>query len=86
MAGPTYFVFVGNLNGVDARAITIPSDEQGMITSELEATLARLESDGLLDRVKLIYAVSYYDNPQGVSLSEDRRREPRGEARKANAA
>lgn len=75
VAGPTYFVFVGNLDGVGARPITVPTDEQGMLTSELEATLARLERDGLLDRVKLIYAVSYYDNPQGVSLSEERRRE-----------
>lgn len=75
VAGPTYFVFVGNLDGVGARAISVPTDEHGMVTSELEAALARLDRDGLLDRVKLIYAVSYYDNPQGVSLSEERRRE-----------
>jgi 2-aminoadipate transaminase len=73
VAGPTYFVFVGNLNGVGAEAISVPTDGDGMRTDALEAALQRLESEGRLDRVKLIYVVSYYDNPQGVSLSEERR-------------
>lgn len=72
---PTYFVFIGNLNGVDAEAIGIASDENGMQTDALEATLRRLDGEGRLDRVKLIYVVSYYDNPRGVSLSAERRRE-----------
>lgn len=75
VAGPTYFVFVGNLNGVGAEAISVPADELGLRTDELERTLARLESEGRLPRVKLIYVVSYYDNPRGVSLSTERRRE-----------
>ncbi len=75
VAGPTYFVFVGNLNGVGAEAISIAADENGLRTDELEQMLQRLDDEGRLDRVKLIYAVSYYDNPSGVSLSPERRRE-----------
>jgi 2-aminoadipate transaminase len=72
-AGPTYFVFAGNLAGVGARAVTIPSDADGMQTELLDAALADLEKQGQLPRVKLIYVVSYYDNPGGTCLSEERR-------------
>lgn len=75
VADPTYFVFLGNLNGVAAEAIGIPSDADGMRTDALNATLERLAAEGRLDRVKLIYVVSYYDNPSGISLSAQRRRE-----------
>ncbi len=73
VAAPTYFVFIGNLQGVGAEAIPVPTDEDGIRTDLLEAALSRLDADGRLGRVKLIYVVSYYDNPQGVSLSEERR-------------
>jgi 2-aminoadipate transaminase len=75
VAGPTYFVFCGNLNGVGAEAVTIPTDDEGMRTDLLEQAFEELEAAGKLARVKLIYVVSYYDNPAGLSLSEERRRE-----------
>jgi 2-aminoadipate transaminase len=75
VAAPTYFVFLSVLNGLGARTIPIPADEQGLRTDLLERELERLEAAGDLPRVKLIYAVSYYENPSGISLSEDRRRE-----------
>ncbi|MCA9073565.1 MAG: PLP-dependent aminotransferase family protein [Planctomycetaceae bacterium] len=73
VAGPTYFVFLGNLNGVDAESITIRTDEDGMCPRAIEKELARLKQAGKIDRVKLIYLVSYYDNPSGLCLSEERR-------------
>ena len=75
VAAPTYFAFLGVLNGLGARAVPVPADENGMCCQALEATLARIESAGELDRVKLIYVVSDYENPSGISLSPDRRRE-----------
>lgn len=75
VAGPTYFVFCGNLAGVGAESISISTDADGMRTDRLEAALEELDRDGRLDRVKLIYVVSYYDNPAGLSLSVERRRE-----------
>jgi 2-aminoadipate transaminase len=73
ISGPTYFVFCGNLDGVGAEPVVVPSDEYGMKTDALEAALQVLEQAGQLPRVKLIYSVSYYDNPSGISLSDDRR-------------
>ncbi len=75
VAGPTYFVFAGNLAGVGARTVTIPSDQDGMIIEEVDRALAVLDQAGELPRVKMIYVVSYYDNPAGTCLSEDRRRQ-----------
>jgi 2-aminoadipate transaminase len=75
VAAPTYFVFLGVLNGVGARTIAIDTDEHGMKPDALERELARLESVGDLPKVKLIYLVSYYENPSGVSLATERRHE-----------
>ncbi len=74
VAAPTYFAFLGTLNGLGARVIPVPADADGMQTDALETELQRLDSAGELSRVKLIYVVSYYENPTGISLSAERRR------------
>ena len=73
VAAPTYFVFLGVLNGVGATSISIETDQQGMVPEALESELQRLEEEQLLHRVKLVYLVSYFENPSGISLSESRR-------------
>jgi 2-aminoadipate transaminase len=75
VAAPTYFVFLGVIHGLGARAVPIPADENGMQIDLLERELERIEAAGELSKVKLIYAVSYFENPSGVSLSTERRRE-----------
>ncbi len=75
VAAPTYFVFLGVLQGLGARIISVETDELGMRMDSLEATLEKLESEGLLQRVKMIYLVSDYENPSGISLSQDRRKQ-----------
>ena len=75
VAAPTYFVFLGVLEGVGARAIALPADEHGMQMDALTAELQRLESVGELSRIKLIYVVSEFENPTGISLSLERRAE-----------
>jgi 2-aminoadipate transaminase len=66
-------VFLGVLEGIGARAIPVKTDDSGMCPDALEETLKQLEDWGELDRVKMIYLVSYYENPSGVSLATDRR-------------
>ena len=73
VAAPTYFVFLGVLASAGARAIPIESDADGMRPDALEAQLQSLEASGELHRVKLIYLVSYFENPSGNSLSAERR-------------
>ncbi len=75
VAAPTYFVFLGVIHGLGARAVPIPADENGMQLDQLEQELERIEAAGELGKAKLIYAVSYYENPSGISLSVDRRRD-----------
>jgi len=75
VAAPTYFVFLSVLKGIAARVVSVPADDDGMRMDLLEDALARIEAAGELDRVKLIYLVSYYENPSGISLSAERRRQ-----------
>lgn len=74
VAAPTYFVYLGTLNGAGARTIAIATDENGMCMDALETELARLEKAGDLSRVKMIYLVSSFENPSGVTLADERRR------------
>ncbi len=73
VAAPTYFVFLGTLAGLGAEAVPVKTDANGMCMEALDEKLEELESAGKLDRVKMIYLVSYYENPSGISLSEERR-------------
>ena len=65
---PTYFVYTGILQNVDARAVGVDVDDQGMVPESLEEHLRRLDETGELARVKAIYLVSYYDNPRGLTM------------------
>jgi 2-aminoadipate transaminase len=75
VAAPTYFAFLGILNGVGGCTIPVQADADGMSSSALERELAHIAQAGELPRVKLIYVVSWYENPTGVCLSAQRRRE-----------
>src|SRR5687767_1489989 len=72
-ANPSYFVYTGTLDSLGAKVLTVPMDQDGMVVDEVEHLLARLERDGRLDRVKLVYCTSYFQNPTGLTLAADRR-------------
>jgi 2-aminoadipate transaminase len=74
-SSPSYFVFLGTLQNLDVRAVGVATDEYGMLPESLHEQLESLRCKHQLHRVKAIYVVSYYDNPQGVSLAESRRQE-----------
>lgn len=71
---PSYFVYHSVLAGKGARVLTVPMDDDGMLTDELDALLRRLDRAGELGRVKLVYTVDYFQNPTGLTLAADRRR------------
>ena len=73
VAAPTYFVYLGVLDGVGANVIPVETDGDGMCPQALERELQRLSEAGQLHRVKMVYVVSYHDNPAGISVSEERR-------------
>jgi 2-aminoadipate transaminase len=73
VAAPTYFVFIGVLQSAGARVVAVESDADGMRPDSLDAALRQIEAEGQLHRVRMVYVVSWYDNPSGVSVSTERR-------------
>jgi len=72
-AWPSYFVFTGALETVGAEVRGVEIDEAGMVPEALERLLADLEAEGRLQRVKLVYLMSYHQNPTGITLAAERR-------------
>ena len=66
---PTYFVYLGILqsHGLHARGIRL--ERGGLDLAHLEQALNSLKRDGSLRRVKLLYLVSYFQNPTSVTTS-----------------
>lgn len=70
---PTYFVFLDLLHARGAEVIGVPIDDGGMCMKSLEKCLQRLQAEGRLGRLKMIYSVSEHSNPSGLSLADGRR-------------
>lgn len=66
---PTYFVFLGltQSRGLRCRGIRINAD--GVDVNHLAEVLEELDRGGELPRVKLLYLVSYFQNPTGTTTS-----------------
>jgi 2-aminoadipate transaminase len=64
---PTYLGALQAWNAWGAEYVTVPMDEDGMITSSLESALR--------SGVKFIYVLPNFQNPTGVTLSLQRRQE-----------
>lgn len=62
---PTYFVYLGiaQSHGLDCRGV--PLMEDGIDLDALEALLEGLRRTGTLKRLKLLYLVTYHQNPTG---------------------
>src|SRR5690606_33027063 len=74
-SAPSYFVYLGLLKNLGVRAVGVAYDEQGMRPDALAEAIDRLAHAGELSRVKAVYLVSYCDNPRGISLPRERRRQ-----------
>ena len=66
---PTYFVYLGILQSHGLQGRGIRMTQEGIDLEHLDATLKRLKKSGELKRVKMLYLVSYYQNPTGVTTS-----------------
>ena len=66
---PTYFVYLGILQsrGVKVRGVRMESD--GLDLAHLEKILESLKKNGSLRRLKVLYLVSYFQNPTGITTS-----------------
>lgn len=72
---PSYFVYTSALPafGVDVRGVAM--DEHGIRVDALKQSLEALHRAGQLRKLKLLYLVSYHQNPTGITLDESRKPE-----------
>ena len=68
---PTWMGAVRAFANVGARPVAVPVDDQGTDTAALERELARLRDEGV--QPKLIYVISNFQNPSGISTTRARR-------------
>ena len=66
---PSYFVYLGILQSHGVRARGVRMEKDGLDLKRLEAVLEALKRSGELRRVKLLYVVTYYQNPTGLTTS-----------------
>ncbi|MET8090071.1 PLP-dependent aminotransferase family protein [Micromonospora sp. NPDC005220] len=69
--GPTYVGALGVFQAAEAQVVHVPMDADGLIPEALETAIADLARAGR--RVKFLYTIPTYQNPAGVTLSEERR-------------
>jgi 2-aminoadipate transaminase len=64
---PSYFVYLGILqsHGIKTRGVSMRPD--GLDVEHLESILQELKRTGRIRRLKLLYSVSYYQNPSGIT-------------------
>ena len=71
---PTYFVFLGILQSHGLRCHCVRLEKNGLNLNHLESVLRSLQRTGDLPRVKLLYLVSYFQNPSGVTTDFEKKR------------
>ncbi|MFA4646972.1 PLP-dependent aminotransferase family protein [Pyrococcus kukulkanii] len=69
---PTYLAALQAFSFYEPDYIQVPLDDEGMRTDLLEEKLRKLKAEG--KRVKLVYTVPTFQNPAGVTMTEERRK------------
>ncbi|MFX0593012.1 PLP-dependent aminotransferase family protein [Melissospora conviva] len=69
--GPTYVGALGVFQAAQAQVVHVPMDDDGLVPEALEAAIAEVARTGR--RAKFLYTIPTYQNPTGVTLSEERR-------------
>lgn len=77
---PSYLGGLGAFNAYGAEMVGIKFDEHGMIPQKLEEKLEELKNKG--EKPKFIYIIPDFQNPAGVTVPEERRKEIIALARK----
>ncbi len=66
---PSYFVYLGIIQSHGLRCRGIRLQEDGIDLAALGERLDRLRAEGELQRLKLVYLVTYYQNPTGLTTA-----------------
>ena len=71
---PTYFVYLGILQSFATKTKSIPMEPDGLNLESLKKTLDRLKQSGEIKKVKMLYLVSYFQNPTGITTSIEKKK------------
>jgi 2-aminoadipate transaminase len=71
---PTYFVYLGITQSHAIRCRGVRLHEDGIDLPQLENVLDDLKRSGELPRVKMVYLVTYFQNPTGRTTTFDKKR------------
>lgn len=69
--GPTYVGALGVFQAAQAQVVHVPMDDDGLIPEALEQAIAEVARSGR--RAKFLYTIPTFQNPAGVTLTEERR-------------
>ena len=70
---PSYVGAIQAFNNYGARMISVATDSAGMDPKALAATISKCRRNGHGKRMKLIYLIPDFQNPSGLTMSEERR-------------
>lgn len=70
---PTYLGFLQSASAVRGTMIGVPLDDDGIITDQVREQIKRLVKEG--KKPKFIYVIPDFQNPAGVTLSLERRKQ-----------
>ncbi len=71
---PTYVGGIQAFNSYGANMVAVKSDKDGILPESLEANIKTLIDKGFSDKLKLIYIIPDFQNPAGITTSEERRK------------
>ncbi|BCB85935.1 aminotransferase-like domain-containing protein [Phytohabitans suffuscus] len=69
--GPTYVGALGVFQAAQAQVVHVPMDGDGILPEALELAIAEVARSGR--RAKFLYTIPTFQNPAGVTLTEERR-------------
>lgn len=70
--GPTYLTAISAFAAYEPDILTVPFDDDGMRVDLLEELLERIGKNN--PRLKFVYTIPNFQNPGGVTMSDERRR------------
>ncbi|MDD5656052.1 MAG: PLP-dependent aminotransferase family protein [Elusimicrobia bacterium] len=70
---PSYIGGLQVFNSYGAKIMGVRADDHGVLVDELESKLSKLRADE--EHYKFVYVVPDFQNPSGVTLTQERRRE-----------
>lgn len=71
---PTYFVYMDVVRSSGARVLGVTTDDEGIVPESLLERFEQLHREGIRDRLRILYVMSYYSNPKGCNMSYERRK------------